>query len=110
MSNQFGLILSFIFLSIFLTLSSEIISYQSFATTFDNQSIHIVNYIQKSGWNDQNVKDYCEKYEFESYEHKSEYIDNYIHHTIIFNKEYNSKIDDSYDKIVTRKYEIFKKR
>ena len=95
MSNQFGLILSFLFLTIFVSFTKEIFQYQSFSIIFDHQAIQITQEIQKNGY-DEDVID--------------EYTTHYEHHTLTFYKKYQSTSwNEIFDKTISRTYEIFRR-
>ena len=79
MSNQVGLILSFIFLSFFIVFSGEIISYQRFSATCLSKTNHIALYIQKNGYDiDDNLLieqlDYFDEYLISSEDKENGFI------------------------------------
>lgn len=111
MSNQFGIILSFLFLMIFISFSSEIIHYQEFSTIFDAQTTQIFNYVQKNGYNENIIQKYCIQYKCSNIEHHL-IIENYFeHHTLILTKDYQSisSFENLFNKKITKKLEIFRK-
>ncbi len=112
MSNQIGLILSFLFLSIFLGVCSDIFAYQSFETTFNTQTLNIVNYIQKNGYTQSEIKSFVEQYDIDEFNIERTLQDYCYHYKILFVKNYDSKlfIDGAFDRKITKKYEIFQKR
>jgi len=111
MSNQFGLILSFLFLTIFISFSNEMINYQSFSTIFDAQTTQIFNYVQKNGYNETIIQEYCIQYQFNNVKHQSSVDNLFEHHTIIFTKNYRSisSFENIFNKTITKKLEIFRK-
>ena len=110
MSNQFGLILSFIFLSLFIGMTKELFSYQSFITIFDNQAIQIVQEIQKNGYQKETIDEYANKYNFIDFNHQLKMENYYEHHIITIKKKFKSQwLNNILDKEVIRKFEIYRR-
>lgn len=110
MSNQFGLILSFLFLTIFVSFTKEIFQYQSFSIIFDHQAIQITQEIQKNGYHEDVINEYTTQYQFLSYQHELIIEGYYEHHTLTFYKKYQSTSwNEIFDKTISRTYEIFRR-
>ena len=83
MSNQVGLILSFIFLSFFIIFSGETIAYQTMSAQCLSKTNNIAIYIQKYGYesNDHNLSMLLE--DFDKYEiSQNDKSDGFISYTI----------------------------
>ncbi len=110
MSHQFSLILSFLFLALFVNVTKEIFQYQSFSIVFDHQAIQITQEIQENGYDEKTIKEYTQHYQFLSFHHEMSLEDYYEHHTITFTKQYHSTSwNELFDKTVQRTYEIFRR-
>lgn len=79
MSNQVGLILSFIFLSVFILLSGEVIAYQQVSAKSMSYLNEIAIYIQNYGYDEKEIESlspyqYFEKVEINIIENKNYYV------------------------------------
>lgn len=91
MSNQVGLMLSFIFLAFFIVFSSEIISYQQFSAICLSKTSNVAIYIQNNGYKEYD-QDLLEQLEyFESYEIVKENASNgFVAYHLSTTNEYTS--------------------
>ena len=112
MSNQVGLILSFIFLSFFIIFSGETIAYQTMSAQCLSKTNNIAIYIQKYGYenNDHNLTVLLE--EFDKHEIRYEHnADGFIAYTIKTYDTYTpfSTIFDYFSFQITSEITVYRK-
>lgn len=109
MSNQIGLILSFLFLSIFISFTNEIIHYQTFVSTFQLQANQAAYLLQKDGIINETT--FKKEYGFKTIHYDYTKKTNYYLYTLTITKEY-SAISDLYqflNKDIVNTYQIYRK-
>ena len=114
MSNHFGLMLSFIFLSFFIVLSGEILAYQQTTSKTLSLTTQIALHIEKNGYEESEINNF----EYVSYfdtltivEVNEKEIDGYIKYEIIGHKKYNSfsNIYDYFNQDIVCKMSVYRK-
>ena len=110
MSNQIGIILSFLFLSFYISFSNELLNYQKFVSIFNLQANQVAYIVQENGTI--NEKEYLNAYKFKSIK-LTITKDDYFHIyelTIITNYESISELYSFLNKDIVNSYIIFSRR
>ena len=112
MSNQVGLILSFIFLSFFIIFSAETISYQNLSAKCMSLTNNIAIYIQKNGYEVTDTSLNEQLQYFDSYNiNKEEKEEGYVAYTIKTIDTYTpfSSLFDYFENTITSEITVYRK-
>ena len=113
MSNQIGLLLSFVFLSFFIILSGEILAYQQTSAKTLAMTTQIALQVEKNGYEEEKLE------EFEYYKFLDEInitssindVDGYVKYEIVTSKKYTafSSLYDYLNQDIVCKMSVYRK-
>jgi hypothetical protein len=114
MSNHFGLMLSFIFLSFFIVLSGEILAYQQTTSKTLSLTTQVALHIEKNGYDENVVNEFSYISYFDDLtviKVDDEDLNGYHRYDIIGYKKYNSfsNIYDYFNQDIVCKMSVYRK-
>lgn len=113
MSNQIGLLLSFVFLSFFIILSGELIAYQQTSAKAFSMTTQIAIHVEKHGYSQDELDDFIYTNYLDEINITSsiDELDGYVRYDIVTSKKYNafSTLYDYLNQDIVCKMSVYRK-